>query len=179
MTAKSNVVFFLVHFRQIFIQNCRKHRSLSMPGNQFEWISCKLDAQLLKSNFAINYAVKFQVGRIWLTYSEIERTLIWNWLTIDEFAWKNDEIPFDVSHSSLLRAKLKLTKAAFIRFCVPRITVLKHGLETRFWNTVLQKSVYKSFLPSVFLALSDCAIAHLILRSQCPFFKKGACCDVI
>ena len=36
----------------------------------------------------------------------------------------------------------------------------------RFWNTVLQKSVYKSFLPSVFLALSDCAIAaHLILRS--------------
>ena len=32
--------------------------------------------------------------------------------------------------------------------------VLKHRFETRFWNTVLQKSVYKSFLPSVFLALS-------------------------
>ena len=50
--------------------------------------------------------------------------------------------------------------------CVYKILRTKnHGFETRFWNTVLQKSVYKSFLPSVFLALSDCAIAHLILHS--------------
>ena len=45
-----------------------------------------------------------------------------------------------------------------VKGCVYKILRTEnHGFETRIWNTVLQKSVYKSFLLSVFLALRHSA----------------------
>ena len=61
-------------------------------------------------------------------------------------------------------------RARFHSGCVYKILCTEnHGFETRIWNTVLKNGFTEersSFLPSVFLALSDCVIAaHLILRS--------------
>ena len=64
----------------------------------------------------------------------------------------------------------ELSKSAFIRFCVPRITVLKHGFETWFYRGAFirvfsRACFWLSRTVPLRITFCHCAIAHLILRS--------------
>ena len=56
-----------------------------------------------------------------------------------------------------------------------------HDFETRIWNTVLQKSVYKSFLRSVFLALclsQTVPLLRISFCAACPLGKGQTGCGL-
>ena len=81
-----------------------------------------------------------------------------------------------IGHISLDRSRCFTTFPLSFGCVYKILRTEKHCFETRIWNTVLkhgftEERLYKSFLPSVILALSDCAIAHPSFCAACPLAK--------